>query len=251
MTKITLLLLTLLSFQVANAQESAVPFLVEGKVWDYFDYYYIVKGDTTVNDVPCKKIYKNGDVYKAALYEEGKRVMCFLEGQADNAWMLYDFGLEEGDVFTPFNNGYDFNHQAFVVHVDTININGVPYRRLATALCYPHTDLDTTGFWLEGVGSWLDLFIPFVTGIRDSIPVLWNCKIGDEGIGNFFADASYKNMIWEKIDNYIDDCLGVETIADTQGNNNSTIFDLQGRKVSKKHLPKGIYIVNGRKVVVK
>ena len=108
MTKITLLLLTLLSFQVANAQESAVPFLVEGKVWDYFDYYYIVKGDTTVNDVPCKKIYKNGDVYKAALYEEGKRVMCFLEGQADNAWMLYDFGLEEGDVFTPFNNGYDF-----------------------------------------------------------------------------------------------------------------------------------------------
>ncbi|MBQ4484875.1 MAG: hypothetical protein II934_07755, partial [Prevotella sp.] len=72
MKEITLLLLTLLSFQVANAQESAVPFLVEGKVWDYFDYYYIVKGDTTVNDVPCKKIYKNGDVYKAALYEEGK-----------------------------------------------------------------------------------------------------------------------------------------------------------------------------------
>ncbi|MBQ4484319.1 MAG: hypothetical protein II934_04905, partial [Prevotella sp.] len=81
--------------------------------------------------------------------------------------------------------------------------------------------------------------------------VLWNCKIGDEGIGNFFADASYKNLIWEKIDNYIDDCLGVETIADTQENNNSTIFDLQGRKVSKKHLPKGVYIVNGKKFVIK
>lgn len=34
-------------------------------------------------------------------------------------------------------------------------------------------------------------------------------------------------------------------------NERQEIFDLQGRKVSKKHLPKGIYIVNGRKVVVK
>ncbi|MBQ4484939.1 MAG: hypothetical protein II934_08090, partial [Prevotella sp.] len=78
--------------------------------------------------------------------------------------------------------------------------------------------------------------------------VLWNCKIGDEGIGNFFADASYKNLIWEKIDNYIDDCLGVETIADTQGNNNSTIFDLQGRRL-KTALEKGVYIRDGKKYI--
>ena len=233
-----------------NVQESAVSFLVEGKTWYYGDYYYIVKGDTTINDVPCKKIYKNGEDYMAALYEEGKRVMCFLPGQADNAWMLYDFGLEEGDVFTPFNNGYDFNYQAVVIHVDTIYIDGVPYRRLASALCYPDTDLDTTGFWLEGVGSWLDLFIPFVTGIRDSIPVLSDCKIGDERIGTYFADASYKNLIWGKIANYFDDCLGVEAVADTQENNNSTIFDLQGRRL-KTAPEKGVYIRGGKKFIRK
>jgi hypothetical protein len=33
------------------------------------------------------------------------------------------------------------------------------------------------------------------------------------------------------------------------GNTNDSIFDLQGRKVSK--ATKGLYIVNGRKVVVK
>jgi len=50
--------------------------------------------------------------------------------------------------------------------------------------------------------------------------------------------------------------MGVSEIEKMRDGGNETFYDLQGRKIKKgkwpnDHLPKGLYIVNGRKVVVR
>lgn len=44
---------------------------------------------------------------------------------------------------------------------------------------------------------------------------------------------------------------GIEAIRTTPSTKDNVIYDLQGRKVSKEQLKKGLYIVNGKKVVIK
>lgn len=44
---------------------------------------------------------------------------------------------------------------------------------------------------------------------------------------------------------------GIEAVRTTPSTKDNVIYDLQGRKVSKKQLKKGLYIVNGKKVVIK
>ena len=44
---------------------------------------------------------------------------------------------------------------------------------------------------------------------------------------------------------------GIEAIRTTPSYKDNVIYDLQGRKVSKEQLKKGLYIVNGKKVVIK
>ena len=44
---------------------------------------------------------------------------------------------------------------------------------------------------------------------------------------------------------------GIESIHTTPSTKNAAIYDLQGRKVNKEQLKKGLYIVNGKKVVIK
>lgn len=44
---------------------------------------------------------------------------------------------------------------------------------------------------------------------------------------------------------------GIEAIRTTPSTKDNVIYDLQGRKVSKEQLKKGLYIVNGKKVVVR
>ncbi|MBQ2178976.1 MAG: alpha-amylase, partial [Prevotella sp.] len=43
----------------------------------------------------------------------------------------------------------------------------------------------------------------------------------------------------------------IEAIRTTPSTKDNVIYDLQGRKVSKEQLKKGLYIVNGKKVVTK
>ena len=44
---------------------------------------------------------------------------------------------------------------------------------------------------------------------------------------------------------------GIETIRSTPSYKDNAIYDLQGRKVSKEQLKKGLYIINGKKVVIR
>ena len=82
-------------------------------------------------------------------------------------------------------------------------------------------------------------------------------------IGGGFTDTTYKNAILYlpnggeesyKADNYWKNFLNIQTsginaVRDNVVNNAGTIYDLQGRKLSKPQ--KGINIINGKKVLVK
>jgi hypothetical protein len=49
---------------------------------------------------------------------------------------------------------------------------------------------------------------------------------------------------------FADDADGIKAI-DNVNNEATTAYDISGRRISQKELPRGIYIVNGRKVVIK
>lgn len=111
-----------------------------------------------------------------------------------------------------------------------------------------------------------------MTGVTGTIYVLAN---GDEGIGFYklknddsklavgkaYLEINKTNNA-RKFIGLFDDVTGISTAIndDVQPSANDAVYDLCGRKVStynsqlntsNSQLPKGIYIVNGRKTVVK
>ena len=54
--------------------------------------------------------------------------------------------------------------------------------------------------------------------------------------------------LWDNVANPI---TGIEAVRTSPSTRNAAIYDLQGRKVNKEQLKKGLYIVNGKKVVIK
>lgn len=50
---------------------------------------------------------------------------------------------------------------------------------------------------------------------------------------------------------FVDDATGIDGLNVNDNVNANEVYDLQGRKLQGKNLPKGIYIVNGKKVVLK
>ena len=55
----------------------------------------------------------------------------------------------------------------------------------------------------------------------------------------------------KSLDVYYDDPDGISLIPDTTPEGDGRIYDLSGRYIGNSRLPKGIYIVNGRKIVIK
>ena len=55
----------------------------------------------------------------------------------------------------------------------------------------------------------------------------------------------------KSLDVYYDDPDGISLIPDTTSEGDGRIYDLSGRYIGNSRLPKGIYIMNGRKMVIK
>ena len=55
----------------------------------------------------------------------------------------------------------------------------------------------------------------------------------------------------KSLDVYCDDPDGISLVPDTTPEGDGRIYDLSGRYISNSRLPKGIYIMNGRKMVIK
>lgn len=68
---------------------------------------------------------------------------------------------------------------------------------------------------------------------------------------NTIIDGSKPYFTFD-IDDTIDDMpTTVETVADARGRADGAVYDLQGRRMNTSHLKSGIYIRNGKKIVVK
>ena len=67
----------------------------------------------------------------------------------------------------------------------------------------------------------------------------------------FFEILNEKDGSNYKVNDVTSTYTGIEAIRTTPSTKDNVIYDLQGRKVSKEQLKKGLYIVNGKKIVIK
>ena len=153
----------------ASAAQTSKPFLQEGKEWytrcvHYFlgEFFHTerIEGDTILDGVAYKKLY-DGNVVEGFLREENGKVLgkvgSYYDDYDTSDWsshLVYDFSLGKGDT-TVSHDYFRLN----VNTVDTILVDGEPYRRLGIG-CYSYygggTDYsngDTQEYWVEGIGS--------------------------------------------------------------------------------------------------
>ena len=267
MTKITLLLLTLLSFQVANAQESATSLVVEGRLWNMVslhpaempepgteqDYYkdlkgrwckgypfqLVLEGDTMMTGKTYKKMMRiqaDEKRFICGLRQDGDCVYgCYQNGGSEE--LFFDFGLNEGDIFLDSNDDFD---KMLVNQADKIVVNGIECRRLFMWFYEEGAEI-IDGFvniWIEGVGG--------VIG-GPAFPFQW-AVIGNQTM--VLSCYQENELLYSAEDHNVPPVT--ESIADNKLflNSSSQIFDLQGRRL--KAVPeKGVYIRGGRKIVSK
>ena len=139
-----------------------LPFLEEGKAWTYryygnngqkFNVDRVIEGDTIIGGLTYKRIYdKVGGQYQYALREEGKKIYIVYP-HYETASLLYDFSKNAGDVIN------ELAHPLIVASVDTIDIDGVKFRRMRVQDVNQPVEewnddlIHVYNFWIEGVGS--------------------------------------------------------------------------------------------------
>ena len=232
------LLLAMLPF-ISFAKSDYRTLVEKGKKWtynhetyqDFWDYFYILDGDTVVAGKDCLKMfsenrYNDGAIaYEGALYEENMKVYCFYS-EKDEAVLLYDFDCEVGDTVTSM--------VVKDIHIDTIATVLKRYIFEPYLISGDGEELHVllgNVSWIEGVGSEKDFF--------DMLPMAGNHNslVACEVNGDFlFKHPSLPPS-------------GIKTVERDFVNDN-TVYDLQGRRL--RPVPaKGMYIQNGKKVIIK
>lgn len=260
--KKNLFLLLLLSFVSgkALAGNDYRPMVVEGKTWHeisrapqaFYDFTYYVSGDTVVDENDYKKLYikvtvsryseeegKQEEIYSsdaavwACLQECDSCVYILKHGERS---MLYDFRLSIGDV------AFDTDHLTLTVtKVDTISVNGINRKRLWMKEAYKDHDTgERTGYWVEGIGSNFGLEASHEWDAT-SMPMLYECLENSELV---FSASDFSVPAWSGFETSLSD-------KSMQQVTTAATYDLQGRRVTGQPPRKGLYIKNGKKVVIK
>lgn len=275
MKQTLLLLITVMaSFTGVQAQSGNLPssisdFLTEGKRWNYqfinvknlydeevvSDFYYEIKGDTLLNSMNCKKLYFfdsiQGGKYVGAIYESLGRYY-FVEDGHDDARRIY-YSTNESDLMEVTDNN---DKQWIQCKSDTVYVKGIFLRRHKYQI--HDTDLqDSYGLttMIEGIGTMYGPVIFFdkdfyemtviVGGNNHNSIRFISCTLNGETI---FTLADFNDKSTEGT-------VGIRSIENERLPNakrNGCLYDLQGRKVVQSAgLKAGIYIINGKKVVIK
>ena len=236
------LLLFGLLLTVASNIVAQEPIAMEGKEWnvqlkqsgreesDYVNGQYTrnkqiwIDGDTIVDGIPCKKLYILGtNVWDGNIYQESLGY-CRQDGEKyyQNGKLMFDFSLQVNDKFGDL----------VVKEIgDTVLSDGVSrkYLLMADVSAYDPLIIYDMDYWVEGIGS-------LTAG------VLTNYPFGD-GSHITLLDCSHNNQyLYKSIEAGVEEPLYKPTTA-------TPYYDLQGRKVA--HPTRGIYIKDGRKVVIK
>lgn len=259
-------LLIWFSLPVINAQDphDYRPFIEDGKVWIVGDgmwldtpsaiitYYF--GGDTIVGGHECKKWMCDDSLmpyasrlgqnlknaFVASIYEEGKKVYYFREGD-DTPRLLYDFSGAEETFEVSF---FPYPYYELKDSLISCTLTKTGYNEDLNLRYYQLHDniVHHPNLWYEGIGS---TYSPEVNLqiLRDEDHRLLQVNVGSEVI--------YKHRLADKI-------LSTTAINNAPASQitkrkfaNGQCYDLSGRRIDNNPLLRGIYIKDGRKVVVK
>lgn len=275
--KILLLtLVTLLSAVATQAQESTYqPLVREGVRWYYGYYvnpevgdgiydsqcYYEFKGDSVINGNVYKKLYRTvikGDFFdpevsgkqlpvttlECCMIEKDKVVYAVYEHPDQVDYMDNRFmGFPHEGIKTEYGiKLYDFN-QSLESITGHATIQGVKCNQYDTKFYYEADDFVTLRL-IEGFGYKNDDWILYCTLPYPYIPRPTCCK------GWYFiqfTDTDGKVIFDPNKDVY----SGINDIKAGTVKSDTGYYNLQGQAVDIKSAPAGIYIHNGKKVVVK
>lgn len=233
------------------------PFAEEGKVWNMlynneediltpgYEFCYFIKGDTTISDLTCKKLYvynegnKKQRVYKMAFYEdENKGRVYFIPVGSTEKHLLYDFRIPEGassimsDAIHPDWDIVMKNNKDLFVETNGRNRHCLLVNRVNT-----FSGERPSGWWIEGIGSELGPLNTWLFEAMGNCSFLLNCEVNGQ-------------LIFSMSD-YMEKTTGVTEINkgdDLKNALNAAIYDLQGRKMVG-GVMKGITIQNGKKTL--
>lgn len=221
--------------------------LIEGK--EYNKVYYENKTKTDNYSILLhmrregKKILVRYDEYKSLQAVLGRDMtdfdkLCRYEVTADGDMILYDFGMQVGDKFRHVEGLEDI----YVTERRkcTWNYNSTCNHEITAIFLSNHVTL------LEGVGyerfnivgpfSKTPDFFDYLNEHPNKKTQLEFAIVGEERIYDLIFDGGGSS---------------VESITFNKSQMPFDIFDLQGRRVKSQPTQKGIYIQNGRKVLVK
>lgn len=156
MKQLLLTLISIFAFTCNIVANSS--FWHEGKRWVLDKTYPAVSqelltiyvcGDTTVNDIKCKKVYQqdniSGNKRLAAFgFQTGTKVYCYYP-DSTTPELLYDFGLGKGDKFL-FSNEI----ACIVENTDYVSFYEKNLKRWHIM---DNSTKDDMGYWIENIGS--------------------------------------------------------------------------------------------------
>ncbi len=281
MKKMSLLLLVMLSLighqamrartiTEGDADEAGYrPFVEEDKQWmvvsNMYGFWYIklfyIDGDTIIGERPCKKVmlrYEDDDSSTTSLYccvfEEGERVYYYPtdNGPSTSPMMLYDFTAAPGDTIRLGGERKGVHKERLYQVWKKLQLeNGEEkfHGMLATEYDPELTYVDENSHlylyeWYEGIGN---IFSPFkkkpwgkeMGGLDEAV---YECRSSGRVIyhtSHAVYDEDRVLRIWD----------GISGIKDVP-HRDSCRYTIDGKQI-RGTSPKGIYIEDGKKVMVK
>ena len=207
MSKYLLLLLAIAMRMTSLAQDTTLPTVVEGRIWNVvsiqpaeppesdtipgyykdirgrwgigFPHTYVLRGDTIMSGVAYKKLYLD-EMFVSGLREEDGRVYeCYEDGHPE--FMAFDFNLQPGDIFDDEINDMD---QMQVKQVRTYNFSGTYRRCMDMWIYYGGQEVfhGLKDYWIEGIGCMNGPHFPFWWEAPSGSSLLLSCYDGDECI---------------------------------------------------------------------
>lgn len=268
MKKILFTLAVLLSSFAAQAQEVPYqPLVVEGRTWvnNYefhadeetlitFTYNYEFCGDSTVNEISYKKCFitVNDEVTAslvknkyhnfefawdktkpfALLREDGNKVLAIIDEKYSDK-IIADVYPETGELIL-----YDFDKIKEQVYDGTLKKTAVTIDK---EQCNSYSDKSNNIVYVEGIGA-CDLgTLLFPT---------WECIPGTVYSNSYLSHVTNKEgqIVYTS---RFSPFSGIDDVEVEKAKNDNQYYNIKGQVVDIKSVPAGIYIHNGKKVIVK
>ena len=262
MKKFLFLLMATVSMLKVNAQDSTLPMLEEGRIWnklslhpapieecEYKDIYgnpragiyyqYVIEGDSVIKGQTYKKLNCKempDQYFPICMRQEGSRIYMYDFLGDEKETLIYDFSLKERDTVT-----ISEENRLVVDKVDTVKVDGICRRRLTMNWILATGGIEREYFvdiWVEGIG-----------GVVSS-PGFYHTWLSTGSSGMTISCIQDGRMLFTEEDFYAPAWKG-ETVSVENIRNSSTVtqssvfYDLQGRRHSG-NPTKGVYIQNGR-----